>query len=128
MTEEVWMIEAIVQPFKFDAVMLALQDIPEFRGVTVSDCRGFGQEKLAGAREGEAEAHGHRRKNEADFMDFSTKVKLEVAVVGREGADKIIEAIVRAAHTGRRGDGKVFAWPLSQVVRVRTSEDGEAAL
>ena len=127
MTEDVWMVEAIIQPFKLDAVLLALEELPEFRGVTVSDCRGFGQEKLAGAHDAvSGEARPHRRGG--DFIDFTTKLKLEIAVTGKTAADRIVETVARTAHTGRRGDGKVFVWPLTRVVRVRTFEEDVSAL
>jgi len=127
MTEDVWMVEAIVQPFKLDAVILALEELPEFRGVTVSDCRGFGQEKLAGAHDADAggvPAHRHG----GDFIDFTPKVKLEIVVPGKAAADRIVDTIVRSAHTGRRGDGKVFVWPVTRVVRVRTLDEDRSAL
>lgn len=127
MADDMWMIEAVIQPFKLDAVTLALEEIPAFRGMTVSDCRGFGQEKLAGAHDaapGASPPHRHG----ADFIDFTTKLKLEIAVVGRAGADLVVGTIARTAHTGRRGDGKIVAWPLARVVRVRTLEEDVNAL
>ena len=133
MTEEVWMIEAVIQPFKLDAVTLALEEVAAFRGMTVSDCRGFGQEKRGDAsvasREGSASGtQERRRRSDEDFIDFTTKLKLEIAVVGRAAADSVVDAIARTAHTGRRGDGKIFAWPLARVVRVRTFEEDVSAL
>ena len=133
MANDLWMIEAVIQPFKLDAVTLALEAIPAFRGITVSDCRGFGQEKLSGADHVDHEESQHpageaRRRGSVDFIDFTTKLKLEIAVVGRQAADTVVDTIARVAHTGRRGDGKIFAWPLARVVRVRTFDDGEGAL
>lgn len=125
MTDDAWMVEAIVQPFKLDSVILALEELPEFRGVTVSDCRGFGQEKLAAH---DAASDAPPRHRGTDFIDFTTKVKLEIAVSGKAAADRIVDAIVRTAHTGRRGDGKVFAWALKRAVRVRTFDEGVNAL
>lgn len=127
MSDDVWMVEAIIQPFKLDAVILALEEVPEFRGVTVSDCRGFGQEKLAGAHGADAGAMPPHRHG-GDFIDFTTKLKLEIAVMSRPAADRIVDTIARTAHTGRRGDGKVFVWPLTRVVRVRTLEENVRAL
>lgn len=127
MTEDVWMVEAIVQPFKLDAVILALEELPEFRGVTVSECRGFGQEKLAGAHDatpGASPPHRHG----GDFIDFTAKLKLEIVVAGKTAANTIVDTIVRTAHAGRRGDGKVFLWPLTRVVRIRTFEEDVSAL
>ena len=133
MTDDVWMIEAVIQPFKLDAVTLALEEVAAFRGMTVSDCRGLGQEKRPDAPDMARESSSvdapdrHRRSGE-DLIDFTTKLKLEIAVAGRAAADDVVETIARTAHTGRRGDGKVFAWPLARVVRVRTFEEGFHAL
>lgn len=127
MTEDIWMVEVVVQPFKLDAVILALEELADFRGVTVSDCRGFGQEKLDaahGVTAGAARAH----RDEGDVIDFTTKVKLEIAVSGKEAAARIVDAVARTAHTGRRGDGKIFVWPITRVVRVRTLEEDASAL
>lgn len=119
--DDLWMILAIIQEFRLDTVMLSLERIPGFGGMTVSECRGFGQEHLHEARApGEPHSHG--------LVDFTRKVKLEVAVAGRDAADEVIDAIARAARTGRRGDGKIFAWPVARAVRVRTLESGRRAL
>lgn len=119
--DDLWMILAIIQEFRLDTVMLSLERIPGFGGMTVSECRGFGQEHLHEARApGEPHSHG--------LVDFTRKVKLEVAVAGRDAADEVIDAIAGAAQTGRRGDGKIFAWPLARAVRVRTLETGRRAL
>ena len=133
MADDIWMIEAVIQPFKLDAVTLALEEITAFRGVTVTECRGFGQDKLA---DHESAVHGtapgaspeRRHRGEADFIDYSAKVKLEIAVVGRSDADIVVATIARAAHTGRRGDGQIFVWPIARVVRVRTFDEGANAL
>lgn len=128
MADDIWMIEAIIQPFKLDAVTLALEELREFPGMTVSDCRGFGQEKLTESAESRAESSDpgllRRRSSDSDFVDFTTKSKVEIVVAGRAAADVIAETIVAAAHTGRRGDGKIFMWPVSRVVRIRTSAEG----
>jgi len=132
MADDIWMIEAIIQPFKLDAVTLALEELPEFPGMTVSDCRGFGQEKLAESEQFHAPAPDagllRRRRGDSDFVDFTTKSKVEIVVAGRAAADVIAETIVAAAHTGRRGDGKIFMWPLSRVVRIRTSAEGASVV
>ena len=112
---DLWLVLAIIQPFKLDSVTLALEAIQGFGGMTVSDCRGFGREKV---EEG----------SPAGLVDFTDKVKLEVAVAGREHANAIVDVIARAAHTGNRGDGKVFTWPLARAVRVRTLDEGAPAL
>lgn len=123
---DLWMILAIIQDFRLDAVTLALEQLPGFGGMTVSDCRGFGQEKLRdGAESIDARTTGQQS---AGVVDFTFKVKLEIAVAGREHAERVVETIVRAAHTGRRGDGKVFAWPLTRAIRIRTMESDRAAI
>ena len=124
------MIFAVIQPFKLDAVTLALEELASFDSMTVTECRGFDQEKHAELEE-ESEnpaAHPRRRRNDTGLVDFAAKVKLEIAVLGRQQADTIIDTIASAAHTGRRGDGKIFAWPIARAVRVRTLEEGAGAL
>ena len=131
---ELWMVLAIIQPFKLDTVTLALEVIPGFSGMTVSACRGFGHEKLgedeveADRPDAEGRPRSPRPRAELGVVDFTDKVKLEIAVAGRDRADAVVEAVVRTAHTGNRGDGKVFAWPLARAVRVRTFDDGAPAL
>lgn len=130
---DLWLIIAIIQPFKVDAVTLALEDIPGFGGMTVSDCRGFGHGKVSdeGAEETAGEDGSKRDTISArgsEIVDFTPKVRLEIAVAGRERADRVVETIGRSAHTGRRGDGKIFALPLSVAVRVRTFDKGASAL
>ena len=114
-SEDLWLVLAIIQPFKLDSVTLALEAIQGFGGMTVSDCRGFGREKV---EEG----------SPASVADFTDKVKLEVVVAGKEHANAIVDIIARAAHTGNRGDGKVFTWPIARAVRVRTFDEGAPAL
>lgn len=146
--QDLWMIMAVIQPFKLDAVTLALESLPGFGGMTVSDCRGFGHGKGIDEEHGvsaEIERSTSRRGIHASgqgaqaesrhstgassaVTDFTRKVRLEVAVFGHNRATAVIEAIARAAHTGRAGDGKVFAWPLSHAVRVRTFAIGTDAL
>lgn len=123
---DLWMVMAVIQEFRLDAVTLALERVPGFGGMTVSDCRGFGQEKMRDAvQSGDAGAAGERL---GSIVDFTAKVKLEVVVAARAHADAVVETIARAAHTGRRGDGKVFVWPLTRAVRIRTMESDRAAL
>lgn len=131
MSGEFWMIEAMIQPFKLDTVTLALEQLPDFRGMTVSECRGFGPERLAQgepALANEAGAAPKRRRNDSGLIDFTPKVKLEIVVAGRAAADAVVSTIARVAHTGRRGDGKIFLWPVTRVVRVQTMQEGETAL
>lgn len=145
--ENLWMVMAIIQPFKLDAVTLALESLSGFGGMTVSDCRGFGHGKLrdeeydvtgtersANRNDAHAAEHGtsagpRRSSGDASAVtDFTRKIRLEVAVSGRRRATEAVEAIARAAHTGRAGDGKVFAWQMAQAVRVRTFATGASAL
>ena len=126
MAEQLWMIVAVIQPFKLDSVTRALEHVPGFAGVTVSDCRGFGREKLDRSRENPEEAQ--RYQGDADLVDFTPKVRLEIAVAGRDCADAVADALLQAARTGRRGDGKVFLWPMSAAMRIRTLERGAEAL
>lgn len=131
-SSELWMIHAVIQPFKLDAVTLALEHLPEFGGMTVLDCRGFGRGRMDGERTGVDVGAGvgatAARQDRMDVVEFARKVKLEIAVAGRKAAESIVETIVRHAHTGRAGDGKVFAMPISRAVRVRTYETDERAL
>ena len=120
-----WMIVAIIQPFKLDDVTLALEALPHFGGMTVSQCRGFGHGKVT--REVDLAAPGEDD-DAGGFVDFTPKVRLEIAVAGQAQADAVVQAIARSAHTGNRGDGKVFAWHLGRAVRVRTFEEGDLAL
>lgn len=119
--EDLWMIVAVIQPFKLDAVTLALEAIPNFGGMTVSECRGFGKEKVV--RES-----SRTHEQNAGLVDFTVKTRVECAVSGALGAEAVMEAIVKAAHTGNRGDGKLLAWPISRAVRLRTFEEGVRAL
>jgi len=131
---DLWMVLAIIQPFKLDTVTLALEEIAGFGGMTVSDCRGFGHRKLTDEATDDAREARHEppRSNEREasgqVLDFTRKVRLEIAVAGREAAELVIETIAHAAHTGRRGDGKIFAWPLSAAVRIKTFDKGSRAL
>lgn len=123
MSDDMWMIQAIIQPFKLDQVTLALESMPWFGGITVIECRGFGREKVA-----DVGIEHVVRSDQGDVVDFTAKLLLEIAVAGRDRADAVIEALANAAHTGHRGDGKIFAWPLTRAVRVRTMDEGNAAL
>ncbi len=125
---DLWMVTAIIQEFKLDAVTLALESLPHFGGMTVSDCRGFGREKLEDEEsQGDAgEQTGPR--TGAGLVDFTPKVRIEIAVAGRERADAILAVIAQTAHTGRRGDGKIFVWKMSDAVRVRTFDVNSRAL
>ncbi len=127
MDDDLWMIQAVIQPFKLDAVSFALQEVPGFGGMTVSDCRGYGHGKLAPDQDPDAGLEGPRTKD-AGLIDYTGKIRVDVAVSGRATADRVVEAIAQAARTGRRGDGKVFLWPLTRAVRVRTLDEGPGAI
>lgn len=123
---DLWMVVAIIQPFRLDEVTLALESIPDFGGMTVSECRGFGRGRVADkvrATEG-----GDGLRVAAEVVDFTAKLRIDVAVAGRARADAVVDTIARAAHTGRRGDGKIFLWQLARALRVRTSEEDSQAL
>ena len=109
-------IEAIVKPFKLDEVKEALQGIG-IQGMTVTEVKGFGRQK----------GHTELYRGAEYVVDFLPKIKLEV-VVGDDLADKVVDAIVAAANTGRIGDGKIFVLPLEEVIRIRTGERGPDAV
>jgi nitrogen regulatory protein PII len=109
-------IEAIVKPFKLDDVRQALSEIG-VTGMTVTEVKGFGRQK----------GHTEFYRGAEYVVDFLPKVKLDIAVAD-DAVDTVIEAISRAAHTGRIGDGKIFVTSLERVVRIRTAEEGEDAI
>jgi nitrogen regulatory protein P-II 1 len=109
-------IEAIVKPFKLDEVREALSEIG-VTGLTVTEVKGFGRQK----------GHTELYRGAEYVVDFLPKVKVEV-VVSDSLVDKAMEAIVKAARTGKIGDGKIFVCDVSQVVRIRTGETGEDAV
>ena len=109
-------IEAIIKPFKLDDVREALSDIG-VTGMTVSEVKGFGRQK----------GHTELYRGAEYVVDFLPKVKMEIVLADDQG-DACIEAITKAAHTGRIGDGKIFVSPLERAIRIRTGEDGEAAI
>ena len=109
-------IEAIVKPFKLDEVREALSEIG-VTGLTVTEVKGFGRQK----------GHTELYRGAEYVVDFLPKVKVEV-VVGDALVDKAMDAIVKAARTGKIGDGKIFVLDVGQVVRIRTGETGEDAV
>ena len=109
-------IEAIIKPFKLDEVREALSEIG-VSGLTVTEVKGFGRQK----------GHTELYRGAEYVVDFLPKVKVEI-VVAATLVDTAIEAIVRAARTGKIGDGKVFVTSVEQVIRIRTGETGEAAI
>ena len=109
-------IEAIVKPFKLDEVRESLSEIG-VTGLTVTEVKGFGRQK----------GHTELYRGAEYVVDFLPKVKVEV-VVADALVEKAMDAIVRAARTGKIGDGKIFVYNLEQVVRIRTGETGNEAL
>ena len=109
-------IEAIVKPFKLDEVREALAEVG-VSGLTVTEVKGFGRQK----------GHTELYRGAEYVVDFLPKVKIEV-VVTESMLDAAIEAIIKAARTGKIGDGKVFVFDVDQVVRIRTGEMNEAAI
>lgn len=128
MTDDLWMVQAVIQPFKLDAVTLALEELPGFGGMTVVECRGFGREKPVEPKATEGERESGDRQVSSGLVDFTPKLLVEAAVAGKHHARAVMDAISRAAHTGRRGDGKIFVWPLARAVCVRTFDENERAL
>jgi nitrogen regulatory protein P-II 1 len=109
------MVMAIIKPFKLDDVREALADAG-VAGITVTQVKGFGRQK----------GHTELYRGAEYVVDFLPKIKLEVAVTDDQ-ADAVVEAVMKAAGTGKIGDGKVFIWDLDRVVRIRTGElDGDA--
>jgi nitrogen regulatory protein P-II 1 len=109
-------IEAIIKPFKLDEVREALNEIG-VNGLTITEVKGFGRQK----------GHTELYRGAEYVVDFLPKVKIEVVVV-KKLVDSTIETIVKAARTGKIGDGKIFVTQVEQVVRVRTGELNEAAI
>ncbi len=110
------LVTAVIKPFKLDYVREALSGIG-VTGVTVAEVKGFGRQK----------GHTELYRGAEYIVDFLPKVMLEIAV--EDGMlDSVVEAIIKAAGTGKIGDGKIFVTPLEQVVRIRTGETGPEAL
>ncbi len=109
-------VEAIVKPFKLDEVKESLSEIG-VQGMTVTEVKGFGRTG------GKKEVY----RGSAYVVDFVPKVKIEV-VVADGMLRQVVDAISNAARTGRIGDGKIFVFPVEEVIRIRTGETGEAAL
>lgn len=110
------LVTAIIKPFKLDDVREALSDIG-VQGITVTEVKGFGRQK----------GHTELYRGAEYVVDFLPKVKIEIAVTD-DLADTVIEAISKAANTGKIGDGKVFVFDLEQVIRIRTGESGGDAI
>lgn len=110
------LITAIVKPFKLDDVRQALSDIG-VQGITVTEVKGFGRQK----------GHTELYRGAEYVVDFLPKVKIEAAIADSI-ADQAIEAITKAANTGKIGDGKIFLTSIEQTIRIRTGETGDEAL
>ena len=109
------MVMAVIKPFKLDDVREALADAG-VAGITATEVKGFGRQT----------GHTELYRGAEYVVDFLPKIKLEVAVTD-EQVDTVVEAIMKAAGTGKIGDGKIFVWDLERVVRIRTGEmDGDA--
>lgn len=110
------LISAIIKPFKLDDVREAISEIG-VEGLTVSEVKGFGRQK----------GHTELYRGAEYQVDFLPKVKLEIAV-NSDMVERLVEAISKAAHTGKIGDGKIFVYDLQQAVRIRTGELDAQAL
>jgi len=110
------MITAVIKPFKLDDVRKAISEVG-VQGVTVTEVRGFGRQR----------GHTEIYRGAEYTVEFVPKTKIEIAVVD-ELAEHVIEALMQAARTGKVGDGKIFVYELSQVVRIRTGEKDASAI
>jgi len=109
-------IEAIIQPFRLEAVKEALHEI-SVQGMTVTEVKGFGRQK--GLRE--------VYRGMEYQVDFIPKVKMEV-VTADDKVEAVVSTIIKSARTGRIGDGKIFVYPVAEVIRIRTGETGDEAV
>jgi nitrogen regulatory protein P-II 1 len=109
-------ITAVIKPFKLEEVREALADVGA-SGLTVTEVKGFGRQK----------GHTELYRGAEYVVDFLPKVKVEVVVKDGD-VDRVVEAIIAAAKTGKIGDGKIFVTPVEQVIRIRTGERDESAV
>lgn len=109
-------VTCIIKPFKLDEVREALADVG-VTGLTVTKVKGFGRQK----------GHTELYRGAEYVVDFLPKIRVEM-VVSEQMVDSVIEAIVKAARTGKIGDGKIFVSPVEQAIRIRTGETGDIAL
>lgn len=109
-------VEAIIKPFKLEEVKEALANVG-IQGLTVSEVKGFGRQK----------GHKELYRGAEYVVEFLPKVKLEI-VVSEEKLESVVDAIVKAASTGRIGDGKIFVSPVDEAIRIRTGERGDIAV
>lgn len=115
-SSEMKKIEAIIRPFKLDDVKEALAEIG-VRGMTITEVKGYGRQK----------GHTELYRGAEYKIDFLPKIKIEI-VAPDNMVDKIVSTIIKAAKTGQVGDGKIFIYPVEEVIRVRTEETGEDAI
>jgi len=106
-------IKAVIQPFMLNKVIEALRAIAELPGITISHVQGYGGT--------------HGKDANVDLIEAIDKVKLEI-VVSESMVEKVVQIITSNAHTGNTGDGKIFIYPASDVVKIRTGERGETAI
>ena len=109
-------VTAIIKPFKLDEVRESLAELG-VTGLTVTEVKGFGRQK----------GHTELYRGAEYVVDFLPKIKVEMVVADDRG-EPVIDAIVKAAHTGKIGDGKIFVSPIEQVIRIRTGETNESAV
>jgi nitrogen regulatory protein P-II 1 len=109
-------VTAIIKPFKLDEVREALAEVG-VNGLTVTEVKGFGRQK----------GHTELYRGAEYVVDFLPKIRVEM-VIPDSMVDDVSESIVKAARTGKIGDGKIFVMPVEQAIRIRTSESGDAAL
>jgi nitrogen regulatory protein P-II 2 len=110
------LVTAIIKPFKLDDVREALSEVG-VSGITVTEVKGFGRQK----------GHTELYRGAEYVVEFLPKIKIEAAVAGDQ-VDQVIEAITKAANTGKIGDGKIFVSNIEQTIRIRTGETGPDAL
>jgi len=110
------LVTAIIKPFKLDDVRESLSEIG-VQGITVTEVKGFGRQK----------GHTELYRGAEYLVDFLPKVKIDVAIADDQ-LDRVIEAITKAANTGKIGDGKIFVVNLEQAIRIRTGETGTDAV
>ena len=109
-------IEAVIRPFKLDEVKEALVE-EGIRGLTISEVRGYGRQK----------GHTETYRGSEYRIEFIPKIKIEIVVEDKQ-VEKVVDAILRTAKTGQVGDGKIFIFNVSEVIRIRTDESGKEAL
>jgi len=109
-------IEAVIRPFKLDEVKEALVE-EGVRGLTISEVRGYGRQK----------GHTETYRGSEYRIEFIPKIKIEIVVEDKQ-VEKVVDAILKTAKTGQVGDGKIFIFNVSEVIRIRTDESGKEAL